>query len=120
MSGIKQLAGQTIWYGASSIAARFLNYLLTPYLTAQLSVVYYGEMSAIYAIIPFINIIFTYGLETAFFRFSNDKEKQQQVYNTATISLIVSTAIFTAILVLFNNFHGCTIHYTRYCVKSKH
>ena len=64
MSGIKKLAGQTVWYGASSIAARFLNYLLTPYLTLTLSGVAYGEMSLVYAAIPFLNIIFTYGLET--------------------------------------------------------
>ncbi len=104
MSGIKQLAGQTLWYGGSSIAARFLNYLLTPYLTATLSGVAYGEMSLVYALIPFLNIIFTYGLETAFFRFASDKEKGSAVYDTATISLIVSTIVLTALLVLLNDF----------------
>lgn len=104
MAGIKSLAGQTIWYGASSIAARFLNYLLTPYLTATLSGVAYGEMSLVYAVLPFLNIIFTYGLETAFFRFASDRPKQKAVYNTATVSLIVSTAALTALLVLFNDF----------------
>lgn len=93
-----------MWYGGSSIAARFLNYLLTPYLTATLSGVAYGEMSLVYALIPFLNIIFTYGLETAFFRFASDKERGSSVYDTATISLIVSTAVLTALLVLFNDF----------------
>jgi O-antigen/teichoic acid export membrane protein len=102
LSGIKKLAGQTLWYGASSIAARFLNYLLTPYLTLTLSGVAYGEMSLVYAAIPFLNIIFTYGLETAYFRYASSKEKQVDVYNTSTISLIVSSTIFTALLVLFN------------------
>ena len=102
MSGIKNLAGQTLWYGASSIAARFLNYLLTPYLTAILANAAYGEMSLIYAAIPFLNILFTYGLETAFFRYSKSPEEQQKVYNTATVSLIVSTAMLTALMVFFN------------------
>lgn len=102
MSGIKKLAGQTLWYGASSIAARFLNYLLTPYLTYQMATSAYGEMSILYAAIPFLNVIFTYGLETAYFRYATSKEQHEQVYNTATISLICSTAIFTGLLVLFN------------------
>jgi O-antigen/teichoic acid export membrane protein len=102
LSGIKKLAGQTLWYGASSIAARFLSYLLTPYLTAQLLPDAFGEMSMLYSIIPLFNIIFTYGLETAYFRYANTKEQHEQVYNTATVSLIFSTTLLTTLLVLFN------------------
>lgn len=102
MSGIKKLAGQTLWYGASSIAARFLNYLLTPYLTYKMTTDTYGDMSILYAAIPFLNVIFTYGLETAYFRYAKNKDEHQQVYNTATISLIFSTSVFTSFLVLFN------------------
>lgn len=101
LSGIKKLAGQTIWYGASSIAARFLNYLLTPYLTAVLALSVYGEMSVLYAVIPFLNIVYTYGLETAYFRFAKTPGEQARVYNTATVSLVVSTAILTLLLLLF-------------------
>ncbi len=103
MSGIKKLAGQTLWYGASSIAARFLNYLLTPYLTFALTGAAYGDMSLVYAVIPFLNIIFTYGLETAYFRYSRNKEQEAEVYNTAMVSLIVSTVVLTAVLLLFND-----------------
>lgn len=102
MSGIKKLAGQTLWYGASSIAARFINYLLTPYLTYALKGAAYGEMSLVYATLPFLNIVFTYGLETAYFRFSKDKEQERDVFNTSMVSLIISTAILTSILIFFN------------------
>ena len=101
MSGIQKLAGQTLWYGASSIAARFINYLLTPYLTYALAGAAYGEMSLVYAVIPFLNVLFTYGLETAYFRFSKDKEREVEVYSTAMISLLVSTVALTAIMLLF-------------------
>ncbi|CAN5333040.1 polysaccharide biosynthesis C-terminal domain-containing protein [soil metagenome] len=94
---IKSLASQTIWYGASSIAARFLNYLLTPYLTAKLSGSNYGEMSMVYAAIPFLNVIFTYGLETAYFRFST-KGNAQRVYNTSSVSIFISTVLFFLVL----------------------
>ena len=101
MSGIKQLAGQTIWYGVSSIAARFINYLLTPYLTYTFTTGEYGEMSVLYAFIPFMNIIFTYGLETGFFRFSQNRDSGK-VYSTTSISLIYSTLILAALLIAFN------------------
>ena len=94
-----------MWYGASSIAARFLNYLLTPYLTdpSVLKGSAYGEMSLVYAAIPFLNVIFTYGLETAYFRFSKTKEDEKQVFNTSMVSLICSTVLLTAVLLLFRN-----------------
>lgn len=103
MSSIKQLAGQTMWYGVSSIAGRFLNYLLTPYLTGVLLTEAYGEMSLVYSLIPFLNILFTYGLETAYFRYIQKKGQEANVYNTITVSLIISTISLTALLLLFKN-----------------
>lgn len=103
MSGIKKLAGQTMWYGVSSIAARFINYLLTPYLTdtAILKVSNYGKMSLVYAAIPLLNVLFTYGFETAYFRFSQRKEYQNTIYSTASISLFLSTILLSALLCVF-------------------
>ncbi len=100
MSSIKQLAGQTFWYGLSSIGARFINYLLTPYLTysALVSTANYGQMSASYAAIPLFNTIFAYGMETAYFRFMRKDADHNAVNNTATISLIVSSILLTGIL----------------------
>lgn len=90
-----------MWYGVSSILARFLNYLLTPYLTRQLSTAAYGEMGLIYSAIPFVTNIFSYGMETTFFRYTNKEDDDQNVYNTTALSLITSTLILTAILLLF-------------------
>lgn len=87
-----------MWYGLSSIAARFINYLLTPYLTFKFSNAQYGEMSVVYAFIPFMNVIFTYGLETGYFRFST-KENKQTVFNTTAISLITSTVLLSILLI---------------------
>ena len=61
-----------MWYGLSSIAARLINYLLVPYLTYadNIKTSDYGKMALIYAALPILNILFTYGFETAYFRFS--------------------------------------------------
>jgi O-antigen/teichoic acid export membrane protein len=100
LSSIKKLAGQTIWYGVSSIIGRFLLYLLTPYLTSKLSIERYGDMSLMYAAIPFLNVIFTYGIETAYFRFATKAEYKKDIYSTAVISILSSTFFLTALLVL--------------------
>ncbi len=92
------MAGDTIWYGGSSIAARFLNYLLTPYLTLKLDPARYGDMSLVYAAIPFLNVLFTYGLETAYFRFAQKEEFKKDIYSTASISLFISTIVLSILL----------------------
>lgn len=88
-----------MWYGVSSMAAKFINYLLTPFLTYTLAEKSdYGKMSLIYAAIPVLNIIFTYGFETAFFRFNARKEYKDSLYSTSAISLIFSTIVLTGLL----------------------
>lgn len=68
-STLRQLFSDTMLYGLSSVVARLLNYLLTPLLTALLSVQYNGIIATIYALISFLNILFTFGIETSFFRY---------------------------------------------------
>lgn len=102
MSGIKKLAGQTLWYGAPRIVSRFLNFGIT-LLGFQL----YDPngtyaYTQIYAVIPFLNILFTYGLETSFFRFAQTKDRNQ-LYNTMNISILVSTVLFTILLFIFKD-----------------
>ncbi|MFY8003289.1 MAG: lipopolysaccharide biosynthesis protein, partial [Chitinophagaceae bacterium] len=105
MAGIKQLAGQTIWYGLSSIVARFINYLLTPFLTysAVITTADFGKMGLIYSAIPILNVLFTYGFETAYFRFSNETKQQQNLYSTSLISLISTTILFSFLLFSFQS-----------------
>jgi O-antigen/teichoic acid export membrane protein len=102
LSGIKNLAGQTLWYGVSTILSRLLNYLLVPYLTLKLSGAQFGEYTLVYSVIPFLTVIFTYGMETAYFRFAQKDEYKQTLYNTASVSLICSTVLLTVILIFFN------------------
>jgi O-antigen/teichoic acid export membrane protein len=100
MSGIKKLAGQTLWYGIPTIASRFLGYLMNlslPLLFAQPSTT--ADLTQVYAIVPFLNVLFTYGLETAYFRFSQEYERKK-LYNTLSVSLIISTILFTGLLLM--------------------
>jgi O-antigen/teichoic acid export membrane protein len=101
LSSIKKLAGQTVWYGASTIFSRFLNVLLTPYLTHQfIGTPEFGEMSLVYSMIPFLYALIMFGFETAYFRFIQKKDQTGDVYNTIITSLITSTVIITTITIL--------------------
>ncbi|MEO8116564.1 MAG: polysaccharide biosynthesis protein, partial [Bacteroidota bacterium] len=99
MSSIKQLAGHTFWYGVSSIGARFISYLLAPILTYSLANMSdYGKVGLIYSAIPLLNVVFTYGFETTYFRFAGRPEFKKDLYSTSSLSLLFSTIFLTAIL----------------------
>ncbi|MBK8951221.1 MAG: oligosaccharide flippase family protein [Chitinophagaceae bacterium] len=99
MSSIKKLAGQTIWYGLSSIFGRFLNYLLTPLLVTVFASGEYGKISTLFTIAAFLNIVYTYGLETSYFRFSAIHQ-EPKVYNTCSTSILLTTFFLTGVLML--------------------
>jgi O-antigen/teichoic acid export membrane protein len=111
LSSIKKLAGETLWYGGSTIVAKFLNYLLTPFLTYNMAdkMEDFGKIGLIYSLIPIFNVIFTYGFETAYFRFSGNKENNKNIYSTAALSLFISTILFTILLWANKHFLGQTI-----------
>lgn len=67
---LKKLASQTAVYGISAILSKFLNYLLTPYLTRVMSDSVYGQVNLLYGIIPFANVVLTMGLATGYFRYA--------------------------------------------------
>ena len=103
MSDIKKLAGQTAIYGVPTIIGRFLNYFLVPLYTYNIATQNYGVVSELYAYIAFLMIILTYGMETAFFRFSQTEEKKDIVYNTSLLSLTITTSAFLIISFVFIN-----------------
>lgn len=80
------------------MAARFLNYLLTPFLTYVLTREAYGEMSLVYAMIPFFNVLFNHGMETTYFRFSNQQADQNKVFNVVSLSLFITTLLLSLLM----------------------
>lgn len=94
MSSIKKLAGQTAVYGASTIVGRLINFLLVPlfsYIFGEPQDL--GLNTEFYAYIAFLNVVFTYGMETALFNFLAKEPDKQLVYSTALRTMLVSTII---------------------------
>ena len=88
MSLIKKLAGETAIYGLSSIVGRFLNYLLMPLYKRVLVPSEYGIVTDLYATSAFLMILYSYRMESAFFRFGTPPAERERVFSVAVQSLL--------------------------------
>lgn len=113
MKPVKQLAGQTVIYGLSTIVPRFLNFLLVPLYTWFFPIEEYGVITELYAYAIFLNIVLTYGMETAFFKFSQDNTNTNKIYSTILYTILSSSLVFAAITVLFASPISSLIQYDR-------
>ncbi len=101
MSIAKKLASQTAIYGVSSIVGRVLSYLLVPIYTRVFGREEYGIVTELYAYVAFLNILFTYGMETAYFRFANRPGADRRgLYDQVLSALLVSSVGLGGLLVL--------------------
>lgn len=109
---LKKLASQTVVYGLSTILPRFLNYWLVPFFTYKFTnPADFGINTEIYAYISFLNVILTYGMETAFFNFVNKNENKNIVYSTALISLLSTSTLFLLIGLFSSKFIADNLNY---------
>ena len=103
MSLIKKLAGETAIYGVSSILSRVLHYLLlTIYLTRVFEQLEFGIYTDLYAMAAVLLILFTYRMETAFFRFGSRDNQMEKAFSTASVSILVTTLLLVSCLLLLS------------------
>lgn len=115
MGLLRKLAKETAVYGLSTILGRLINYLLIILYTGVFAVGEYGKYSLVYAWVTFFNVIYTYGMETAYFRFaSRDPEQKQNVFNTSLGAVIITSSVIT---ILFLPFSGTIADYFGYSEK---
>jgi len=100
---VRKLAGQTVIYGLGTIVPRFLHYaVLTPFYTRIFTDPSdYGIVTELYAWMVLLLVILTYGMETGFFRFVQDKDQSEIVYSTTLISLFVTSLLFVLVTNIF-------------------
>jgi len=102
MSLIKKLAGETALYGLSSIVGRLLNMLLVPFYTRVLATTNeYGAVIDLYATSAFLMVLFSYRMESAFFRYGTPVADREKTYSTGMLSLLTSTGLIVAGLLIF-------------------
>jgi O-antigen/teichoic acid export membrane protein len=103
MSVLKKLAGQTAIYGVSSILARTLNFLLTPFYALLFTSDQFGIITEMYAYVAFLVVLLTYGMETAYFRYATLPDlNAQKVYSNTLYSLSFTTTLFILLAMVFS------------------
>lgn len=113
MSLIKKLAGQTAIYGVSSILSRLLNFVfLTYFFTRFFQPKEFGVVSDMYAYAAFLMVLFTYRMETAFFRFGSQDKGLEKTFSTASIALIISTSIYLTIFIGLSQYFANVLEYS--------
>jgi O-antigen/teichoic acid export membrane protein len=96
-NGMKALAGQTAIYGLSSILGRMINFLLVPLQTAVLTQAEYGINVDFYSLIAFLIVICTFGMETAYFRYSEQEGfEEPKVFGAAVTMILIALACISA------------------------
>jgi len=102
----KSLFKQTAIYGLATVLPRMLSFLLVGLYTSTDVLpnrALYGEVSVLFAYMVFFNVILSYGMETAFFRFYHSNDDRSKVVATSTISVFWTTLGFLALALMFRN-----------------
>ncbi len=99
MKKLRELLSDTLIYGISSVLARFIGYLLVPLHTDVFSTSEYGVVSLVYAGLAFLNVVFTFGMESAYLRYAKDRERAKDVFRTLQIGLGVLSSVLVLLLV---------------------
>jgi O-antigen/teichoic acid export membrane protein len=99
---IKSLGADTAVYGVSTIIGRFLNFLLVPFYTNVLSTSQYGIVATVYSYIAFMNIIYIYGMESAYFKYASTREigSDKQIFSTPFFSILATSVVFSGLIFL--------------------
>ncbi|MEJ2112216.1 MAG: oligosaccharide flippase family protein [Flavobacteriaceae bacterium] len=102
MAALKTFFKDTVIYGLATVLPRLMNFILVPLHTDTLETTSYSDNTTFYIYAAFFNVLLTYGMETAFFRFFSKSEEKDKIFSTVLISLTVTTILFLLVVLSFN------------------
>ena len=103
MTLYKNLFKQTLIYGLATVLPRMISFILNPLYVDRLPKQEFADVSIVFAWLVFFNVILSYGMETAFFRFYNKENDKKSLISTATVSLFWSSISFLFLSLIFRN-----------------
>ncbi len=103
MSLVKKFAKDTAIYGLAAVLPKMINVLLVKLHTAVIDEpAAYSHVSQFYIYAVYFNVLLTFGMETAFFRFFTKLNNNPKVLQTAFTSILISSIVFLSILLGFS------------------
>ncbi|MFC2110250.1 lipopolysaccharide biosynthesis protein [Bacteroidota bacterium] len=103
MSILKRFLKDTLIYGFAAIMPKAINVLLVKLHTSSLSTSEYSVNTSFYVWAAYFNVLFTYGMETAFFRFFNKEKDKGNVVSTSFISILATSLTALLLLLIYKN-----------------
>lgn len=103
MSKLKKLAGETVLYGLGSILPRVLNFLLVPLHTINMfDKAEYGSITKLFAFVGVVNIVYMFGMETAFFRFATKTGADaKKIFNLTQTAVLAISGSLSLLFIVF-------------------
>jgi O-antigen/teichoic acid export membrane protein len=103
LTKIRKLAGDTLLYGLGNIVPRSINFLLFPiYTKARFDPEEFGVITYLMSLVAFMNILYSFGMETTYFRYATKPGiDQKKVFNAALTVVIFIGVILSGSLILF-------------------
>jgi len=100
---LKELSKDTAIYGISTMVGRFLGFLLFPIYTNVFSPLEYGHFTIVYAYLAFLNVVYIYGMDAAFMKYTSlaKNEEKRATFSTPFLFVNITTVIFSAIFYVF-------------------
>ncbi|MCF6351341.1 MAG: polysaccharide biosynthesis C-terminal domain-containing protein [Flavobacteriaceae bacterium] len=103
MSTLKRFFKDTLIYGLAAVLPKAINVFLVKLKTTIFNAENYSTDINFYVYAAYFNVLLTYGMETAFFRFFTKEKEKGKIISTTFISLVITTLLFLVITLLFSN-----------------
>ena len=98
---ITRLFKHSAVYGVGHIISRSIYFLLLPLFTNIFPRDEYGVVGLMFTYIAILTILYTYGLDAAFFRFyilDDSPEKRKVIFSTAFFTILATSVLFSTFL----------------------
>jgi len=104
LAQIRRLGADTAIYGISTVVGRFLNFLLVPFYTNVIRPGEYGVVANVYSILAFLNVVWVYGMESAYFKYASTGEigTPRQNFSTPFLSLCATSVVLSGAMALLS------------------
>jgi O-antigen/teichoic acid export membrane protein len=107
---LRRLAGETALYGLGNMVPRLLNFILFPIHTAFFHPAEYGIFTKLMSVVALLNVIYTFGMETAYFRFATKTDAdEKRIFNLAQTAVVTISTAFSVLFILFATFFAAGI-----------
>jgi O-antigen/teichoic acid export membrane protein len=111
MGVLKKLAGDTATYGISTMLGRFLNYLLVGLHTSLFEPEQIAAQGQLFSYAGLALVLYTFGMETAYFRFARQQADKKQYYNLILSAVTIVSIFFSGLLFVFSDQAAIIIQY---------